>query len=465
MVLGLVCVKIISVFFSLEEYGLYAQSILIISTVCSFSILGMTDAVNYFYNSQSEQLYGKEHYLATIFGLQAIIGVVAGIVIIVGANFLIDYFNNPQLYAAIGWIAFQPLLQNYIPMLQVLYISVGKAKLIAMVNLSLSIVRLIIFIIATFYTKSIITIIALTLVCDIVQILYFLYDLKKHTVIIRVKKFTKQLCWPILSYAVPMAAFVIINSLLRDTDKWVIGYFSNSECLAIYTNCSRLLPFDILIASFYTVLIPIVTKYINIDKRKVCKVYGDYLNLGLVLTSILVGTAIWLSKDLLLCLYDDKYLPGLGVFITYLFVDLTRFANVTLLYSASGNAKKLLNIVIVAFSINLILAVLLYQFIGLLGPAIATLFSMLLSYAFYIKGGSKILGVSLMNLFNYKSFFIIIFEICIIGYLARISSDYLYDVLNSVERFLILYFLSVLTICVINYKMILSLIRRINSIE
>ena len=460
MVVGLVCIKIISVYFSLEEYGLYAQSILIVSTTCSFSILGMTDAINYFYNRQINQSQPKEQYLATIFGLQTIIGTLAGFLILFGAHFLVDYFKNPQLYFAIGWIAFQPLLQNYIPMLQVLYISVGRAKSIAIINLVLSLVRLIIFVIATFYTESILTIIALTLICDIAQVLYFIIDLKKHSIAIQLKKFSKQLCWPILSYAVPMAAFVVINALLRDTDKWIIGYFSNSEELAIYTNCSRLLPFDILTASFFTVLVPIVTKYINQDKPKVCQVYGDYLNIGLILTSILVGIAICLSRDLLLCLYDEKYLPGLGVFIVYLLVDLSRFANVTLLYSASGNAQKLLHIVIATFLINLLLAIVLYKVIGLLGPAIATLITMIFSYGLYIRGGSKILNFSIMKLFDYKSFILIVIEVCIVGYIALAIGNNFMNYFNSVERFALLYFHSVAIVGMLNFRKIFSLLKK-----
>ena len=465
MVLGLICIKIISVYFSLEEYGLYAQAILIISTTCSFSILGMTDAVNYFYNTNLEQTGSKEQYLATIYGLQTAIGIIAGFAILLGGNFLVNYFKNPQLFAAIGWIAFQPLLQNYIPMLQVLYISVGRAKSIAIVNLFLSVIRLIIFITASLYTHSIVTILALTLICDIAQVLYFVIDLHKHSVIIKIQKFSRQLCWPILAYAVPMAAFVIINSLLRDTDKWIIGYFSNSEELAIYTNCSRLLPFDILTASFFTVLVPIATKYIKQNKPKVKQVYGDYLNIGLILTSILVGLAIWLSKDLLLCLYDKKYLPGLGVFIVYLFVDLSRFANVTLLYSSSGNAKKLLLIVFVSFILNLVLAVIFYKIIGLLGPALATLLTTLFSYGMYILGGSKILEFPLLKLLDYKSFGVVVVEVCIIGYIAlTIGTQYMYN-FNPIERFLILYLPAVGIVGMLNFKKIITLLKSINSIN
>jgi len=465
MVLGLICIKIISVYFSLGEYSIYAQATLIISTACSFSILGLTDAVNYFYNSISCKDISKDQYITTIFGIQTIIGIITGLLIIIGSKFLTDYFNSPKLMMAIGWIAFQPLLQNYIAMLQVLYISVGRAKSIAFINLTLSFIRLGIFSFATFWIENIVTILALTLVCDMFQVVYFLYDLSKHGIIIKINAFCNKICWPILCYAVPMAAFVIINSLLRDTDKWVIGYFASNDDLAIYTNCSRVLPFDILTTSFITVLVPTITKYITGHKNKVQLIIGDYLNIGLFLTSILAGIAIWLSKDLLLCLYDEKYLPGIGVFIIFLFVDLIRFANLTIIYSASGNAKKLLNIVVLSFILNLVGAIVLYHIFGLLGPAIATLVTTFISYLLYIKGGSKIIQTSILGLIDFKKFIIIMFEVCLIGYCAKFIGDEFLNGINNVERFLVLYSLSVLILLVANFKPIYSLIKSINHVR
>lgn len=464
MLMGFVCIKIVSVFFSLESYGLYAQALLIISTVTSLSILGMTDAVNYFFNnSRCHNEYSKNDFIGTIFTLQTIIGGIFGIAILAGGPLLSDYFQNPELWSVYGWIAFQPLLTNYIAMLQILYISCGRAKSIALLNLIISFFRLVIFAIASFVTCNIVTILALTLVSDIVQVLYFIINLYKHGITIDLRKFQLKLCHPILAYAVPMAAFVIINSLMRDADKWIIGYFATTDDLAIYTNCSKLLPFDMLTYSFCIVLVPIITRNIINNTAKVRELFGNYLNMGFLTTSILVIPAIFLSRDMLLCLYDAKYLPGLSVFILYLLVDFTRFANISLLYNASGRTRQLLWIVLFTFGINIILAILLYKIIGLAGPALATLISMWISYICYINGSGKILGKSILGLFDYKAFGIVIIECSALGLSGYWFSEKILYTWNAVPRFLLIYTLIVIISALFNKTKIMTLIRALNK--
>lgn len=74
-----------------------------------------------------------------------------------------------------------------------------------------------------------------------------------------------------MHFSIPMAIYVLTNSLTRDIDKYVISAFADTETLAIYTNASKILPFDMLTASLITVLIPIITRLINqknMEKRK-----------------------------------------------------------------------------------------------------------------------------------------------------------------------------------------------------
>lgn len=464
MVIGFVCIKIVSVYFSLEDFGLYSQALLIVSTATSFSILGMTDAVNYFYNNtNAHKQHSKEEHLATIFGMQLVIGATCAVLILAGAPFLTEYFNNPALWGVYLWIALQPMLQNYIPMLQVLYISAGRTRSIVIVNLMLSLIRLGIIVTASFVTQSIITILALTLVCDILQVAYFVIDLRCHKIRFNVSQFRISLCKPVLSYAIPMAAFVIINSLMRDADKWVVGYFAATDDLAIYTNCSRVLPFDMLTMSFCTILVPIITRLISMNKSHAAIIYGHYLNLGLFTTTILVVPALFMSKDLLLCLYDAKYLPGLTIFQAYLIVDFIRFANVSLLYSASGNAHKLLKIVAVTFCINLIGAVILYHAIGLVGPALATIASMLISYGWYMHGSNQILDHSVFRLFRYRHFLAILMESSVAGAFLLIISNQFCASWGAVPRFMLLYLIAVATIAMLNRKHLLDLAKKINQ--
>lgn len=94
---------------SLELYGTFSQTNLIVTTATNLTALGLVDAVNYFYNRSNDEKFQRA-YINTIIGLQMIIGIIAGILIIALSNGLIGYFNNPMLSSFFWLIAFRPLL-------------------------------------------------------------------------------------------------------------------------------------------------------------------------------------------------------------------------------------------------------------------------------------------------------------------------------------------------------------------
>ena len=53
---GIVCTMILSRTLTLVEYGTYSQGNLVVSLVSSMTVLGLTDASNYFFNRAG---YGK----------------------------------------------------------------------------------------------------------------------------------------------------------------------------------------------------------------------------------------------------------------------------------------------------------------------------------------------------------------------------------------------------------------------
>ena len=170
-----------------------------------------------------------------------------------------------------------------------------------------------------------------------------------------------------------MAIYVLTNSLSRDIDKYVISAFANTETLAIYSNAAKILPFDLLTASLITVLIPIITRFINQKKFEEAQtVFRLYLRMGYLLTCIL-GGAISLSKHVMLFLYDEKYLSGLSVFVVYLVINIIRFANVTTILSGAGKSKVLMKISVVTLALNSILNTAGYKIFGLIGPTMVTL--------------------------------------------------------------------------------------------
>ena len=198
-----------------------------------------------------------------------------------------------------------------------------------------------------------------------------------------------------------MAVYVLTNELARDIDKYVISFFSDTSTLAIYTNAAKLLPFDLITQSFITVLVPIVTRQIaSKDYDKAQTTFRAYLRLGYVVTWIVAFGVVVNAKEAMLFLYDPKYLPGLSVFIVYLFVDMIKFANTSLILTAKGKSKTLMICSLSALGANFILNIILFKLLGILGPAIATLIITFGLVTVLLVLGGKEIQTSIFGLFN-----------------------------------------------------------------
>lgn len=408
IVSGILSTAILSRTLSLQLYGTYSQLNLISTTVTSFTALGLIDAVNYYYNKTYAQKEQKE-YIDTILGLQVAIGFCAGVIILICNRFIVNYFNNMLLAPLLIYIAFRPAFGNIVTGLQVLQVSVGRAKAIAARNAILSMLRLIAILITAYVTYDIKTILITFMLFEVVIALYFKITFEKE----RFKLSWLRINWvkakEIMLYSVPMGVYIMTNSLSRDIDKLVIGRFCGTEKLAIYSNCSTLLPFDIVSAAFLTVIVPIMTRYINSNEtEKVRKLFANYFRIGYITTFTFTIASIVLSREMILMLYGEKYLPGQTVFVLYTIVDMLKFANLSLVLAANGETKTLMKYSIIALGTNAILNLLLFAAVGFIGPAISTVIVTGILSVSLTKKSAVILGTSLKKIIDWKEFILFV---------------------------------------------------------
>lgn len=464
--LGLIVTKLLSVNFSLEEYGTYSQALLVTTTVTSLSILGLTNATNYFYNRTSDETQ-QEIFLSTIFTIQYVVGTICGILVIVFRGGIAQYFANDRLKNILIIVAFTPFLTNLIQMYQTLFVSIGKAKVIAIRNLFVSLIRLITVIIACYVLNNIVTVLMVILGLDIIQVAYFSILFTKYRHPIRIKNARSDLISEILHFSIPMAIYVLTNSLSRDIDKYVVSAFSNTETLAIYTNAAKVLPFDMLTASLITVLVPIITRYINSKQHiEAQKVFKLYLRVGYILTCTFVGGAIAVSKQLMLFLYDTKYLVGLPIFIVYLFIDMIRFANVTTILSGAGKTRILMSISVSMLLANSILNVIAFKTVGLIGPALVTLILTMAMTLVLLHFGAREIKCTIKSLFDFKEIGLIAFEILAFGIGAHFLSNALMKLgVSYVINLIISYGMYIIAMCSTNSKRIIGCLKALNAFK
>ena len=464
LVFGILMTRVLSGHFSVHDYGTYSQVMLVTTTVSSLTILGMMDGINFFFCREEDE-NKRNAYISTIFLLQYVVSAIAATVILLCTVPLSRYFNNSDLKSLIIFAAILPVLSNSISMLQILFIAFGKARIIAIRNLVVSILKLIAIIIASYVFDNIGFLLLYQAAMDFAQVLYFRYTLSKNNCHIHVFQFDKSLIGEIFTYCIPMAMFTVIKSINRDCDKFVISFFADTETLAIYTNASKLLPFDIIMSSFCTVLLPYFTRYIVARKYDLTQnLYRSFLELSYICTSILAVGAIFTAPQLMEFLYTEKYLSGLPIFIIYTLVDVVSVLNLTMLLSAAGKTKTIMYASLGTFIANIVLNILCYLAFGLIGPAAATLIVTLVQGLIILYLSSREIKTSILKLFDWKYFSGFVVELIFMGIAVlaiRSKLEYLH-----LHYFLILclcYGLFIGLLLLVNLKRIMSNVQAINS--
>ena len=382
------------------QYGTYNQAYLVVSFITPFLLLGLSNAVNYFYNQNG---IDRRKYANTIYSLVFLIGLIGAIIIAVLREQIASYFSNLSLSPLLLIVAIRPLLQNLIDFFQVLYVSSGKTTVIAVRNTIVSLVRLAVVVIAACALKDIVLIYVLLVITDLVQVVFFHLYFNKTVMQVRLIILNKNDLKPIFVYAIPLALSTAVGTISVHMDSLLIGRIMSIEDFAMYSNMAKELPFNLLVSSFSTVIFPrIIDLTSKGEKESMLSAYKLYLEIGILLTWTIVGGAIVASRELLIFLYSDKYIDGLPIFIVYLCVSGLRFTYYGALLSANGMSKEILKYSVFSLICNLTLNLVMFYTIGIIGPAIATFISMSLTGFLQIRKGAKIIDERMKNLFDGK---------------------------------------------------------------
>lgn len=463
IVLSFTVTRLLSEHLSAYDYGTYSQILLIVSTVSSLTILGMIDGLHYFYSNNADPRQ-RERYVSTVFALECIVSTLAGAVVMLLP--LLVSFENAAAKKLLIFAALLPLFQNLISMLQVLLVSVGKAKLLALRNLAVALLRLAAVILVVTFVENVAIILVTTLAMDVAQVVLFVAVLRRNRCRIRPCSVDFSLVKPILRYCIPMGLYIMVYALNRDLDKYYITWMNDTETLALYANASKMLPFDIIMGSFCTLLQPRINRAIAAgDRAGARELYRKFIEIAYVSTTVLCFAVLAAGKQAMQLLYTEKYLAGLPIFCVYILVDLLRFSNYTMVIAAAGKTRRLLLMGVICVACNALLNVLLYRFFGILGPALATLTVTAALGLAILHFSARELDTRLWKLFDLKYFLLFMGE-------NLLALPLFWLLARQLERWGLHYMLILLLVCglycalmlLLHLKRLLSTFRQVNRL-
>jgi O-antigen/teichoic acid export membrane protein len=389
MLFGILSAKILSTGLSLEEYGTYSQANLVVSIGTSAILLGLVDAASYFFNRKDIDDQLRYRIISTVFFAEFCVGIILASAIVFGQDLLAAYFSNNAVKALLPVVAVLPMLANIIYFYQIMYVAVGRAKMMSLYNLLLMVVRIIAVYLSVYVIKNLVWIYLVVLLMDLIQIAIFHMELRKKGICINPLQISFKHIGPIFAYGLPMGVYAITSSLTRDLDKLVVGGLGGTESLAIYTNCSKILPLDFFVSSFAMVLIPYIYRRVSEGRREESvALFSSFLKVGYYTVWTLGMMVLVAPESIISFLYADAYITGKEIFVLYILDAMLRFASIHLILTAAGKAKIVMLYSVLSLGMNLVLNLLFYRWWGIVGPAIATLVVALL-YMFLILRDTK----------------------------------------------------------------------------
>lgn len=455
---------IISRIMTLTEYGTYSALLIIVSLGTIIAGLGLNNAVNFFFNKETDETV-KKKYIDTIFSITIIAGSVFAILIYCFKNYIAIYYDNELIIPLIIYVVFRPMFANIIALYQQLYISVGKTKVIAIRNFLISFLQVLSIPITFIIFKDLRSVLIITVILDICQLLYFGVDFRK-TLKINFLKINTHYIKPVLKYAIPMSLATMIAVIFKETDKLIIAKVGTIEDLAIYTNMSKQLPFEFIVLCFTTVITPVIVKLITIDKNKAIELWKSYLEFGYICTWILCAGAIICSKELLVFLYSETYSSGLNIFVIYLFIEMFKYTYFGLILSATGKTKHILYSSGIAMIANVIFNIIFYKIFGLIGPALVSLICTVAMGIIQLFLSCREMNKNFFEIIEIKKMIIMIVKLLIIALPCFVLKIYLQKFINNGTIILIIiYGLFGLIQILINKKRLVYLIKRMENFK
>lgn len=465
-VLTLVITMLMSRFLSMEEYGTYSQAILSITMVTSFVLLGLPDSMNYFMGIYEDELQ-KKNFISVYYTLCTILSLVSGFLLLLGVRWLIRYFNNPLLKSIWFFLLFFPLSRIILSTVENLCIVYHRTNFLFVFRLLHSI-----FMVATIYVAYIMDMsfkkymwMLLSVSLFFSSVVCFFANIFSGGLRI---KLSSELINRIMVFSLPLGMATAVGTINIELDKLMIGRFTDTTMMAVYTNASKEIPISIVASAFTAILLPKFACYIkNGDNEKVITLWGSAIKISFIIISFFSIGMFVFAPDCLSVLYSDKYIVGADIFRIYCLLLLMRTTYFGIVLNASGHSKLIFYSALAALGLNSILNYLLFSLCGIIGPALATLLSQVLIDWFQIAYSGKIMRIEIKNIFPWSELAKILLVNTLLGFIFGCIKKVirLEEIMGSEIESIILAFIWCIFDLFIFRKVLVTEWRRLNSLS
>ncbi|MCM3741802.1 oligosaccharide flippase family protein [Oceanobacillus luteolus] len=376
MVLGLVSNIIIVRELSVGDFGIFSVTLLVVNLLTTFGFNWSSSSILYF-GSKEREKYGT---LNKTFWSRNIIIFISLFIVTIGIFLFRDQINNyiglNIWFLLLVWL-YVSVAENY---LNQYFLAVKKQITSSLLSITAKVIYILLILFIPF---DVVTLIIIYIISH-ASVLFYILGMNKRD--IGRFEFDKSWFKELLNFSLwQLFGFAGIY-LLNFGDIAVVKYYMTNEDVGLYNAAYQLFNavagFSYVISSYYA---PSISSYFTSNKTQPIKAFYYKERIYIIIASIGMHlVAITLSKPIITILYGQEYLKSVTIFNILMFASMIKYVTVfyMLFYNSNGKHAVLQMLNIAIAIVNVLLSIILIQMIGLVGPAVGTVLTLLLGLLF-----------------------------------------------------------------------------------
>lgn len=326
---------------STRDYGSYLQTFLAYEFAVPLLSLGLPSALYYFLanNKEQEKRLILENLLL-LFGAGAIFSL---FLVFGGIDILAKRFNNNDITRTLEWMVWYPLYTFPVLLAPSVWISKGKAKLNAIVNVIAGGITTLLLICTVLYFKNYEAPTLVRIVLPVFYLPVYIYLIFRNASGNWVLP-NFQSMWNILRFSIPLGLATVFGSLATQLASLIVSLLTTPESYATYAVGAKEIPLIGVVTGSIAVVI-MADMASKIKENNLVDALRLFNKAAVISATFLFPIMCFLmanAEGFIKILYSEKYINSVIPFRIYLLVIPIRIAYYGSAFIAFGKSKQIL---------------------------------------------------------------------------------------------------------------------------
>lgn len=397
-------------YLSKADYGTFLQIMLIVNTTIMLTFVGFPQSIYYYF----PRIYQRDRFIIRNVLVTLIIGAGAGTFVYLIKTKLASLLNNDSM-VTYGWVMAILLFFRALSNLREPILISNKSLILnSLITTIANTVFFIPAIVAAVMGKSLRYILFVMLICSFVE--FFINTFAVGFIVLAYRRKKKEYYSASVDdkkdvslkrqifYALPIGVSSYVSVIGRQIDQYIVSAFFTPGNFAVYSRGAMQIP--VLSSLHFTINNVIMPQYVESfrsgDTVRFLKYFHTCIEKVAKINFPVFAFLFAISPSFITLLYTEDYIDANWIFRCYLFSLIINIAVYGIIPRASGKTGYIVKGTSLSLGINIMFSLILIKIIGVLGAALATLFSGIVGSSYLLFCSCKVLKISFKEIFPWK---------------------------------------------------------------